>query len=83
MIKDDNLGAVTGATMNCITDRRRYILILLGEAKASERPPRRGGGVVNLFARSREGERNRPSRDRVSAKPRPRSWPWIQMSRSL
>ena len=64
MTKDCNLRAVTDATMNRIIDRRRYILILLGNANASEWPrwPRWRGGVVNLFAQ----ERNR-SRDRVSA----------------
>jgi len=48
MIKDRNLAV----TMNyCITDRRRYILILLGNANASEWP---SGMVVSLtFLRTR------------------------------
>lgn len=36
MIKDRDLRDVTDATMNCIIDRRRYILILLANANASE-----------------------------------------------
>lgn len=64
MIKDGNPRAATNATTNCIIDCRRYILILLGNANASEWPRWPSGVVVSLtFLRK---ERNR-SRDRVSA----------------
>lgn len=52
MIKDRGLRDVTDATVNSIIDHRGYILILLGNAKASEWP---SSAVMSLTFLRRKG----------------------------